>query len=241
MTNLILSVRRAETPFYASLKSAVQFLLTVRLPLPIVLKALYRMLYGFHFGLRDLARRVYMFFYGEPLFRSRCDAFGLRCMVRELPEITGHTSISVGDDVAIWGHLHIISGRTYDKPTLRVDNRVQIGHGVLIVVNEQVVVEEGAMIGNNCYITDTESHPRDARQRIGSPPPVPSEIRPVRIGQSAWIGVDCTIYRGVTIGEGAIVGTRSVVIADVPAYAIAMGNPARVIGSTRTSCRVGEA
>lgn len=52
---------------------------------------------------------------------------------------------------------------------------------------------------------------------------------PIRIGNNAWIGINCIILKGVTIGEGAIVGAGSVVTRDIPAWCIAAGNPAKVI------------
>ena len=54
------------------------------------------------------------------------------------------------------------------------------------------------------------------------------DIRPVQIGRDAWIGSGAHILKGVTIGEGAVVAANSVVISDVPAYALVMGNPAEV-------------
>ena len=53
--------------------------------------------------------------------------------------------------------------------------------------------------------------------------------RPVRIGSDVWIGFDCCILPGVTIGNGSIVGARSVVCEDVEPYTIVAGNPARVV------------
>lgn len=50
-----------------------------------------------------------------------------------------------------------------------------------------------------------------------------------RVGNDVWIGYDCLIMPGVTIGNGAIISSRSVVVADVPAYSIVGGNPAKVI------------
>lgn len=50
------------------------------------------------------------------------------------------------------------------------------------------------------------------------------------VGHDVWIGREATILPGVTIGHGAVIGTRAVVGSDVPAYAIVVGNPARVIG-----------
>ncbi len=49
------------------------------------------------------------------------------------------------------------------------------------------------------------------------------------VGNDVWIGYDSLIMPGVTIGDGAIIASRSVVTADVPAYAIVGGNPANVI------------
>jgi virginiamycin A acetyltransferase len=49
------------------------------------------------------------------------------------------------------------------------------------------------------------------------------------VGNDVWIGYDSMIMPGVTIGDGAIVATRSVVVSDVPAYAIAGGNPAKML------------
>jgi virginiamycin A acetyltransferase len=49
------------------------------------------------------------------------------------------------------------------------------------------------------------------------------------VGNDVWIGADVTIMPGIRIGDGAIVATASVVVTDVPAYAIVGGNPARVL------------
>lgn len=53
----------------------------------------------------------------------------------------------------------------------------------------------------------------------------------VTIGNDVWIGMGATILSGVTIGDGAVIAARSLVTKDVPPYAIAGGNPARVIRS----------
>ena len=53
--------------------------------------------------------------------------------------------------------------------------------------------------------------------------------RPIRIGRAAWIGFDACILPGVSIGDGAIVGARSVVLDNVEPYTIVGGNPARLM------------
>ena len=49
------------------------------------------------------------------------------------------------------------------------------------------------------------------------------------IGDDVWIGMDATILSGVTIGQGAVIAAGSVVVKDIPPYAIVGGNPAKVI------------
>ncbi|WP_119458678.1 CatB-related O-acetyltransferase [Rhodospirillaceae bacterium SYSU D60014] len=49
------------------------------------------------------------------------------------------------------------------------------------------------------------------------------------VGNDVWIGYDSLVLPGVTVGDGAIIGARSVVAGDVPPYAIVAGNPARVV------------
>lgn len=49
------------------------------------------------------------------------------------------------------------------------------------------------------------------------------------IGNDVWRGYEAMLMPGVTIGNGAVIASRSVVVSDVPAYAVVGGNPARII------------
>jgi len=51
----------------------------------------------------------------------------------------------------------------------------------------------------------------------------------VEIGHDVWLGHSVTVSAGVKIGNGAVIGSNSIVTKDIPSYAIAVGNPAKVI------------
>ncbi len=59
--------------------------------------------------------------------------------------------------------------------------------------------------------------------------PFEGSIRPISIGHDVWIGRGAFIKGGVSIGDGAVIAAKSVVVKDVPAYAVVGGNPARQI------------
>lgn len=69
---------------------------------------------------------------------------------------------------------------------------------------------------------------------------LPENDQDVIIEDGVWIGCNVTILKGVTIGRGAVVGAGSLVTKDVPPYAIAVGNPAKVIKSRFTADQIEE-
>jgi len=68
-----------------------------------------------------------------------------------------------------------------------------------------------------------------ATQRTPRGIQVDAPARPIRIGNNVWIGFDSCVLPGLSIGDGSIVGARSVVVEDVPPLTVVAGNPARVI------------
>ena len=60
-------------------------------------------------------------------------------------------------------------------------------------------------------------------------PKVTTTKGPVNIGHGVWIGDNVIVLSGVQIGNGAVIGAGSIVTKNIPPYAIAVGNPARVI------------
>jgi acetyltransferase-like isoleucine patch superfamily enzyme len=112
-------------------------------------------------------------------------------------------------------------------------------HGARIICDAEITIEDYALISWNVVLMDSYRVPfdPDARRalvrRVPDAEPRridgPADGQPVRIGRAAWIGFDSCILPGVTVGEGAVVGARSVVVADVPPFTIVAGNPARLV------------
>ncbi len=112
-------------------------------------------------------------------------------------------------------------------------------HGARIICDAEVSIGDYALISWNVVLMDTYRVPLDPHERRKELELVPTRAlrlacadvptKPIRIERNVWIGFDVCVLPGVTIGEGSIVGARSVVTMDVPPFTIVAGNPARII------------
>lgn len=101
------------------------------------------------------------------------------------------------------------------------------GIGEFSEIYGDVRIGKDVMMGTNCIIY-TRNHSFD-RTDIPMWKQGFSEVKPVIIDDDVWIGGRVTILPGVHVGKGAVIGAASVVTKDVPAYAIVVGNPAKII------------
>jgi acetyltransferase-like isoleucine patch superfamily enzyme len=117
--------------------------------------------------------------------------------------------------------------------TLSSGARIQIGQkvglsGVSLCALQEIYVGDGVVIGADTLITDTDHHPiggvRVRHQTLGF------KATPIWIGSGAFIGARAIILKGARIGSNAVVGAGAVLSGEVPPYAIAAGNPARIVG-----------
>lgn len=229
MNGFLLKIRRGETPFYQRLRSIAGRMRSASLPVPGFMRPVCGGLFTLWRAFDSAWRWCWAFFVAGPLFHGRCKNFGSGVHVSRIPWVVGHTEIYVGDNVNLFGKVDIFSGRIFDHPRLVLGDRVDLGHNVVFIVNKEIVLEEDVNVASGVRFMDSDAHPRDTMARIADLPPEADEIKPVRIGRYAWIGHNCFIMKGVTVGEGAIIGVNSVVVSDIPPYCVAMGNPARVV------------
>lgn len=142
--------------------------------------------------------------------------------------------------VRIGGGSTVYLGSMFDLgPKARVHvGRFCLLNGAWIICDSHVEIGDYALISWNVVLMDTYRYPTDPllrRKQLEACTPHSNEAapgicgRPIRIGRNVWIGFDCCVLPGVSIGEGSIVGARSVVREDVPPFTVVAGNPARVI------------
>ncbi len=132
--------------------------------------------------------------------------------------------VSLGDEVAVHRYAILETGR---QGSIRVGAGSSIHPGCQLKAYVQPIsVGEGVMIGANVAI-----YSYDHQMMPGTPIREQALVAKdaVLIDDEVWIGTGAIVLSGVKIGKGAVVGAGSVVTRDVPANAIAAGNPARVI------------
>ena len=115
---------------------------------------------------------------------------------------------------------------TSDRARIHIGPRTYLNRHVMIDADALVEIGADVMIGPFCYITDS-NHAHDRDTPVAQQPMISA---PVKLGRDVWLGAHAMILKGVTIGDGAIIGAGAVVTRDVAAYAKAIGMPARTIG-----------
>lgn len=158
--------------------------------------------------------------------------------------IKGKTFLKIGDDCVING--------TYvfemSDAEISIGNRTFVGGGTFICI-DKINIGNDVLISWGCTVMDNDAHSLISNERINDVADWKKGLDENKIGfykdwsnvkkdsiiirDKAWIGFNCIILKGVTIGEGAIVAAGSVVTKDVPDYAIVGGNPAELIRYTK--------
>jgi maltose O-acetyltransferase len=228
LDDFTLKVRRAETPFYARIKRIGKAALTFQLPIPRALDPAYTLIRYLLTVRNEVVERVAVACFRFPALRSMCVSIGERLQMEVVPNIQGSVKVYLGDDVNLSGFT-ILSGRIFPDPEFRVGNRTFIGSGCLFMVAKSITIGDDVLIAAYCNVSDFSAHPLDPDKRAAAEQVDPEDVRPVRIGNKAWLGRGATVLPGVTIGEGAVIGAATVVTKDVPPGHICVGNPGRIL------------
>jgi UDP-2-acetamido-3-amino-2,3-dideoxy-glucuronate N-acetyltransferase len=141
-------------------------------------------------------------------------------------------SDAVGDGTRIWAFAHVLRGARIGRDCNICDGAYVEGRAVLgdrVTVKNAVLIFDGVEVGDDCFlgpgvVFTNDLNPR-SKLREGH-----AHLLETKVGAGATIGANSTVICGIEIGAHAFVGAGSVVRADLPAHAFAVGSPARQIG-----------
>ena len=185
--------------------------------------------------LNSLGIEVSGVFDDKPLdakLKTMAIASGVRVQGDRFPELDAPLIISVGDNVrrAELDRMlrdNVTYGRAIHGTTI-ISAKASIGEGTVIL--QGAIVQSAAKVGRHVLINTAASIDRD--NEIGDY----AHISPhatlcghVKVGEGTHIGAGAVVIPSIRIGKWCTVGAGTVVIRDIPDYATAVGNPARII------------
>ena len=167
-----------------------------------------------------------------PYRRLRFHTFGKGSIVHKPNWIVGYGHIAIGARVLALHGLWLAveePGWALPAPVIRIGDGVGIRPYVTISAAESIVIEDDVVISAFSSVIDSD-------HSIGPHPNLlsnPLKSAPVRIGRGSWIGERVAVLRGSNIGEYSVIGANSVVKGEIPPHSVAVGAPARVVGTTK--------
>lgn len=152
---------------------------------------------------------------------------GKSCYAEKLRlEFRGNNNMVIlGDNVSIKNDCRIII--TGNNCTIEIGNNTSFTHHCQLEAQEEgthILIGEDCMFSNNILVRTNDSHyiyDSQTGERINPP-------KNVHIGNHVWLAAYTTVMKGVSIGNGSVVGYRSVVTKDIPSSCLAVGTPAKV-------------
>jgi len=169
-------------------------------------------------------------FYHEPLLRMQCQSVGPGLLLLEgMPKILGNLRVTIGARAQFNGEQVWLAAGDGSPRYLTIGDDAGIGHRTEFIIGSSITIGNHVMIANRVCFLGYDGHPLDPFARARHEPPGPDGSAPIVVKDYAWIGSDCSIVRGVTIGRGAIVAARSVVKSNVPDLTVVSGNPAKPV------------
>lgn len=187
-------------------------------------------------NLLDIGNHIRMFWVKIiwSCYKTTFKKIGKHSYVSEIPIVRGTEFVEIGDNFFAGSDLRIEAWDSYGKqkfnPSIIIGDNVTFTERIYLSCVDKIEIGDGTLFGRDVFVSDN-SHGYIDETAIGVPPvkrPLSSK-GPVKIGKNVWIGRQCTILSGVTIGDNAIIGANSLVNNNIPENAVVAGSPARII------------
>ena len=165
--------------------------------------------------------------------RRRFHSFGQGSILYRPDWLYGPHQVEIGSGVVILGHLWLSVERSRwngEAPAIRIGDGVGIRPYCTLSAAESIEIEENVVISAFTTVVDSNhTFDGDSENVLWNP----LESSPIRIGRGTWIGERVAVLSGCRLGRFCMIGANSVVRGEIPDYSVAVGSPARVVGSTR--------
>jgi acetyltransferase-like isoleucine patch superfamily enzyme len=138
--------------------------------------------------------------------------------------LAGDGEIKFGDGVTLVGNIVPLEFLAYEGAHIHIGDHTFINYGTSMSAYASITIGRRCHLGHYTLILDNSEH--DAQFHMVRP-----ASKPVVIEDHVWVGSRVTILPGVRIGQHSTIGAGSVVTKDIPAFSVAVGNPARVVRS----------
>jgi acetyltransferase-like isoleucine patch superfamily enzyme len=186
-----------------------------------------------HLFLTKVVRRFLLFFYWQPLFEQYLTKKPkyMRLM-NKLPYVIGAPLINIGEYCILNGEM-VIAGRSnqIERPLLNIGSKVYMGFSIQIYIGSQISIGDNCYIADACILRGYTGHPIDPEARKKGLPEEENGYGDIILENNVWLGYGVKVNHNVRIGENSVIGTGSIVTHDIPPNVIAVGVPAKVVGS----------
>jgi lipopolysaccharide O-acetyltransferase len=156
------------------------------------------------------------------------DSFGDHSVLQLPIRLSGEGRIAIGSGVFVgagcW--LQVLEGES-DGVALTIGDGSAIAGYCVLSAARSIRLGRDVALARNVYIAD-HTHAYDDPTRPIHEQGI-AQVKPVEIGDGAWLGENVLVFPGVRIGRGSVISANAVVTRDVPDHALAVGAPARVV------------
>lgn len=171
-----------------------------------------------------LIKSIFLFFKLKILFRSKVNISLINSIEGKINiNLQKKSKLQVGKFLMVRGPLYL---RVCETACVKIGNNNFFNHNCSLTSMNNIVIGNNCMFGNNLVIVDHNHISSNCHTNE-------YQTESIEIGNNVWVGANCSILKGVKIGDGAVIAANSVVNKNVPENEMWGGCPAKKISERK--------